>query len=76
MTSTFLGTAHSSDSLARLEFLARDKHPLISIDLGAHCSASDVLRWFSAGMGDIAVVCNNRMCYEPLLSENLANASI
>jgi thioredoxin reductase (NADPH) len=56
-----LGTPDSSNTLALREFLTRNGHPFTYIDLETDSSASDLLRRFSVGMGDIPiVVCNNR----------------
>ena len=56
-----LGTPDSSNTLALREFLARNGHPFTYIDLETDSSASELLRRFSVGMGDIPiVVCNNR----------------
>ena len=48
-----LGTPDSSNTLALREFLTRNGHPFTYLDLETDSSASDLLRRFSVGMGDI-----------------------
>jgi thioredoxin reductase (NADPH) len=65
-----LGTPHSSNTLVLREFLTRNGHPFTYIDLETDDSASDLLRRFSVGMGDIPiVVCNNRHVRNPSIRE-------